>query len=224
MTFHLARKVPVATSRANAWKPVVAKAKGVAAAWADRDPQLGAALVRRFWSEAAWQAYSSAEQVSGDPLDAVPAIAVPHFRAAAAARYLATTADAGQSLKADVVRLQAALAWRAQGPERIVPAPVRVSTFILWNETPAELAHLKVVPYSGTDLRPVATNELADLAICLLEAEAHVRDPNGAFEYEGALEQGLEYPDEAVRAVARLLLGRIRGMARTGRGRARAGG
>lgn len=210
VTLWLAHQAPEATSDAKAWKPMVRAARFIEAAWADRDPDLGRVLVERFWSEAMGLAYASSPKVTGDPLDGVPPSAVEQVRGAAAVRYVQIVPDVGKSLEADINGLEAALDRRAHGPIRKVPQMGFIGTVDLWPFDEPGDAERPAVIFDGSSRRTVSPDRSADLAICILEAAARVRSSDGrTWPLENLLDQGLEYPDEAVRWTARRLKAQI---------------
>ncbi|MDG1479397.1 MAG: hypothetical protein P8R54_07390 [Myxococcota bacterium] len=185
----------VALAGQNALSAIAASAALLAETWQERDPYMAQITVDRLWSEVVGNrvAVSLAGAIAAD----LPPHARRHLRASVVAALMASEGAAAHDLAGWVARAQAVLAggavvaaddgaferaverWPQDGPDEAV----RPATF-----------------YLGTARRTHATDESADLAICVVEAAARMAD--GA----GLVAQGQGHPDEAVRWTAQRLI------------------
>lgn len=205
---HVVREVgalaPVASSGAPAaWTRLIAAIAASQAALSAEDPSLAARFADQAWAWGLRSAYVHAEVVNGAPLAALPAEALPHVRAAAAWRLLGLERDQGRTLAAWTARLAEALADRTPRP---ATGPAKRQTVFtlrnLWTQLLPGEATLNAHFYMGPTRRAVAEEELADLAICLLEAAGHSEGPPMDLPAEG-----LRHADPVVRWTATRIIG-----------------
>lgn len=197
----LAKTTPDATeARPDQWAPLVPVAEALAAYWSARSPENADLFVDRFWSETMSLAYADTPQVTGGPIDALPARVMPHVRAAAAYRLMELDGlGAREGLAAWTDALEAALALRAdeahqkprptdprpppRGPERGRPeaddtvlarsgAALFQGKLNFWDEDRPGDEALPAIFYWGTARRTYSADARTDLGICVLEAAA----------------------------------------------------
>jgi hypothetical protein len=175
--------------------------------WASSAPSLAEVLEGLFWAESITAATMKADSVTGDLLEFVPPLAVPHVRAATALRLLQLEESTQRNLAEWVERLEAVLSERSLAPgPQVVPWPLydragSVGRSIPWMDAP-----VPSVSYLGLSRRAVADELAADLAICILEAAA--MHPTGP---PGLLEEGTQHPHSLVRWTAERLIDGQRG-------------
>jgi hypothetical protein len=165
-------------------------------------PDLAENLEGLFWADAITAATMKADPVTGDLLDAVPPLAVPHVRAASALRLLQLEGRAQRDLAGWVERLEAVLSDRVPGPgPQVVPWPLydragSMGSSIPWRDEP-----VPSVSYLGISRRAVSDDSTADLAICMLEAASmHPDTP------PDLLKEGTQHPHPLVRLTAERLV------------------
>ena len=206
---HLARGLarlapPASQGAAEAWAPVALAADTVKARWAPVDAEYAPIAAQAVWSEATLRAYSLIDVVSGDPLDAVPPEAVPHVRAAAAARLLRKLPKGDherRDLDSIVTEVAAALAHRAPDDASSKRPQNPMGAVDLWpTDRPGDAA-MTAIPYMATSRRTRADDPTADLTICVLEAAA--RSPE---DWSAQLREGADHTDPTVRWTAQRLL------------------
>ncbi len=201
----LARPVPPASDgEARHWVNLVASADAVRRSWEPRDPALGAVLVQRFWSEVTAAAWGTAPEVVGNALDVLPAEAVPHARAAAAARLLALSDPRSRDLAGWVTALGMALEARAETAQGGAATSPFAGAFDLWPVDRGDEGEIPAAVYRGTSRRALSEDRDTDLAICVLEAAARLRPPAMAL-----LDEGEAHPEPRVRWTASRLKERL---------------
>jgi hypothetical protein len=174
-------------------------------------------MVSRLWSEATGHAYVSAVTVTGDPLDHVPEIAIPHVRAAAAWRLLELEGKGDRTLEGWVDALEAALERRskpvpADAAEEVLaegdkPARFKGKTE-MWPRDQGEDAERPAELYLGTSRRTTSKDARTDLALVILETAARMEPP-----WTELLEAGSRHPAEPVQWTATRLTKMITGQA-----------
>ncbi len=197
-----------------AWAPVAAGAEAARARWQGVAPDYAPLAEHAVWSEAMVHAYALVDIVSGDPLDAVPAAAVPHVRASAGAllvQNLPRTAPANRTLDSLVDDLDQALARRVPDDHLARHPRQPIGALELWPTDAPGDARVPAIPYLATSRRTVSADRRVDLTICMLEALA--RSP---LDWSAALEAGEAHPDPAVRWTATRLLAADPARARVG--------
>jgi len=196
----MARVVPAADEKgAQEWVAAREAASAIAAYWAGTS--LAERLVDGFWALATGMAMHSAPEVSGDLLEHVPPEAVPHVRAAAAARMLAIGRSKESTLKGWSNAVSAALKLRKnQELRRSRHRRYRVAD-AQWPRRVGEKDGMKIIFYNGPAVRVVAEDPGIDMTICVLEAAARL-DPVPT----ELLRDGLAHRDRRVRWTAEQLL------------------
>ncbi len=157
------------------------KAETLRSFWTRSAPKLAQGLESLFWADSITAATLKADSVTGDLLDAVPPLAVPHVRAVSALRLLQLEERTQRDLAGWVERLEAVLSERVpgSGPE-IVPWPLYDRAGSMGRSIPWKDAPVPSVSYLGISRRAVSDDSAADLAICMLEAAAmHPARPPG---------------------------------------------
>ncbi|MCK6504231.1 hypothetical protein L6R53_12655 [Myxococcota bacterium] len=188
---------------ADGWATLGARLRQLRLLLSTADPMLADRVAQRTWAEALMLAYGQAREVAGDPLDHLPAEALPHVRAAAAWR-LAVEADPGANLGARVAAVEAALARRAPRRQaRPMPAG-RTPVVGLWAEDLPGEEGLAAVAWLGDARRALAEDPAVDLRICVLEAAARSSPAQ-----VDLLVEGLGDPQPLVRWTAARLLSEV---------------
>jgi len=160
-------------------------------------------ILDRFWSETALHSVSKAAGVSGDLIEALPAAAVPHVRAAVAYRVLAaSTAPLSLSGAVDVVAAHLDRRLGNQATLREEASSVMVSDF--WPVDSKGESHLSAISYLGQSRRTVADDPETDLRIAVLEAAARQNPP-----WDRVISAGKEDADQRVRWTAARLEERL---------------
>jgi hypothetical protein len=196
-------KVPgLDDGRPEAWRPVLFRAEVLAQTWADLDPSYADLAAGHYWARVGAEAAARADQLNGAALELLPAQAVPHVRAAAAAEALKRAPAGETDLAAWVSRLSSDLAKRdPQGPPGNRTDRGLKAERDLWpTDRDAADGAVPAVVYLGGSRRALGATEDADLAICVLEAAARVEPARVEL-----LEQGLEHPDALVQWTAKRL-------------------
>jgi hypothetical protein len=205
LLIRLSATAPDAGTR-EGWEEVREVANQLDTSWRARDPALADRMVERFWSYAMAVAYRRVLQVTGDPLDHVPKSVVPALRASAALRLLAL--ERADSLAAWVAALEAALHRRGAEADLTIQNRLPPGEERLWgDDAPPRGARIAIV--YGSAYRLVAEGEAGDLAVCVLEAAARLRqaDPRRA---AALLAEGRAHKDPVVRWTAERLQGQAR--------------
>jgi hypothetical protein len=147
-----------------------------------------------------------AATVTGDPLDHVPEIAIPHVRAAAAWRLLELEGRGERTLESWVDVLEAALERRSKpGPaaaaEEVLTEDGKPPRFKgkvdMWTRDQAEDEVRPAALYLGTSRRTTSEDSRTDLALVILEAAARMEPP-----WTELLEAGSSHPAEPVQWTA----------------------
>lgn len=199
IAMEVAQLAPVSTNgQPFAWEAVKRAVQSLRADMAPRDPVLGDRIAERVWSEATLVAYRKAARVTGDPIDQVPAEALPHIRAAAAWQMVMLEGSEDRTLAQWNDRLKAALALRVKGgAEAAVELQRPDAVTNLWTELYPGEEILRPVLYLGQARRVWSENPEADGLICILEALA--RRPGRPI---GPFLDGLKSEDQALRWTA----------------------
>ena len=179
------------------WAATIGSADAITAAWEGIDPEEGTQWRDRMWAEALLYAYDRAESLNGAPLDALPADALPHVRAAVAWRLLALQPPDRQDLAAWEVTLGDALASRK--PAQRSQRPRRALTSIP-DLSPPDASEAGVIHWIGVSRRRSSPDPVIDRRLCLLEAAA--RRPNG----RGLVEAAASDPEPLVQQASQRLL------------------
>jgi hypothetical protein len=163
-------------------------------------------MVSRLWSEATGHAYVGVNTVTGDPLDYVPELAIPHVRAAAAWRFLQLEGRDERTLEEWVDALEAALQRRAKPPPADAVAEALTDgektgriegKAEMWPHDQGEDSERPAELYLGTSRRTVSQDPRTDLAIVILEAAARMDPP-----WTDLLQAGGRHTEESVQWTA----------------------
>jgi len=176
------------------WAPVLMRAhdlrdalRGQPVAWDAQD---------RFWAVVAFHSVSKAQAMSGDALETLPPAAVPHLRAAIAAKVLGTM-DEEVGLDEAVGLVTAVLERRAASSTGSVSVLVREEIQDLWRVDRDGESHLAAISYLGGSRRTVAADPETDTRLVVLEAGARKRPV-----WQGMLADGARDRDQRVRWTA----------------------
>jgi len=201
----LGREAPKADVMApEEWARIKRFEQSVLEAW-EYDP-VREVMVSRLWSEATGHAYVSVVTVTGDPLDHVPEIAIPHVRAAAASRLLELEGKGDRTLEDWVDALEAALERRSKPVTTDAVAeepfegdkPARFKGKIeMWPRDLGEDGQRPAELYLGTARRTTSKDARTDLALVILESAARMQPP-----WTELLEAGSRHPAEPVQWTA----------------------
>lgn len=204
---HLAGLAPDASAAPAAWTPSVQSAKAIADWWAPRDAAYADYQVSRFWGRTLALSYAGASEVTGDPIPALPAEALPHLRAAAAMRLLQLQGSETRTLQEWGALLSVRL--KARAAQAATPASDRSLWPVtnLWTVDRQGDGDIPAVTYLAQSRRGLATDPEADNRICVLEAAARLQLPSLAT----LLEQGLMDADPTVKWTAARLYGLLTG-------------
>jgi hypothetical protein len=156
------------------WAPVMMRAHDLRLALADTPLALDA--MDRFWSLVAAHSTAKATAMSGDALDALPAAAAPHVRAAIAAKVLGA-AETPLDLGAAVQLVSTVLSRRAMAEAFPKSAISRAPVADLWPSDRRGESHLAAVSYLGASRRTVAADPGVDTMLVVLEAAARLEPP-----------------------------------------------
>jgi hypothetical protein len=188
---------------ARGWEAVSALTSETRAALEARLPELSERTIERLWAGVMARSYTEVTRVTGLPLEAVEAAALPHVRAAAAARLWALESKrAERGAEVWVGWLKQALADRE--PSRTGgPVPKRSVEPGMggWEVTLEGEEALPRVPYLGDAWRAWSPDEDTDLLICLLEAAAR-----GAGKRDRLFQDAMAHADPLVRWTAARLV------------------
>jgi hypothetical protein len=200
------RTVPAADETNPAgWKKMSRFADVVAAKWAD--PKSASVLVSGLWGVALKRSMDATTKVSGDVIDQAPQAALPHIRAAAAARMMTLSQPETRGLHEWVEAVEHALTLRSRHPARGTIhgkfRPIRP----VWPHGEAEAAGMPLIQYVGTSLRVLSDDPRTDMAICVLEAAGRSEPVPKAL-----LVEGTAHSDAGVRYTATAIMNRY-GMA-----------
>ena len=183
-----------------AWDDVKAGVGTIRERIGPRDADLAARVVERVWSEALDVSYQRARRVVGNPLDVLPAEAVPHVHAALVWRLLELEGERA-TLDEWSTRLEEALAARIRGSARSEGRLRQRHVIGLWIEVyPGEEVFTPAL-LMGSARRVTAEDPLADAIICVLEVNARMPSPS-----MDLMLKALDYPDPAVRWTAARLI------------------
>jgi len=160
-------------------------------------------ILDRFWAEATSHSVSIAAGVSGDLLEALPAAAAPHVRAAVAYRVLAAS-TAPLSLGGAVDVVAAHLERHVGNQEALREDPPSIVVSDLWPVDRKGESHLSAISYLGMSRRTVADDPQTDLRIVVMEAAARIDPP-----WMGVINAGKLDPDQRVRWTAARLEERL---------------
>ncbi len=169
---------PVDMADADDWQALVQQDEALHATLVERGaPALADAVRGLFWAETLGSAYTRARTITGDPLDHLPAAAVPHIHAGAAVAMARTPPPEGTPTLAQLAAGLDAMLKR-RGPTRDKSAPVsgpwRPRADLWPVDRPGE-GEIPAVVFLGASRRAwAADDDLADLRICLLEAWARL--------------------------------------------------
>ena len=202
---NMGREAPKADFAApEGWAYIQAVATSVRTAW--QNDAVRDVMVSRLWSEATGHAYVDVAAVTGDPLDYVPEVAVPHVRAAAAWRLLELEGRGEADVDAWVDRLEAALKQRGErSPDEAVaqveskenrPARFKGKTE-MWSRDEGDDGKRPAELYLGTARRTTSTDLRTDLALVILEGAARMEPP-----WMELLKSGAAHSAEPVRWTA----------------------
>ncbi|RME22552.1 MAG: hypothetical protein D6798_15575 [Deltaproteobacteria bacterium] len=187
----------------NGWAALTSRLREVERRFQDIDPMLGEGFVQRTWAEATMLAYGQSRIPAGDPLDHVPAIAVPHVRAAIAWRQATQKMEGNLQARADAVG--AAMLRRSQrtGARPMPRGRVRIAGY--WAETLPGEEEFASIPYLQNARRAWSADPDVDRRLCVLEASARVIPLDLAM-----LVEGLGAEEVVVRWTAARLLSQLR--------------
>lgn len=133
-------------------------------------------ILDRFWSETVLHSVSIAAGVSGDLIEALPAAAAPHVRAAVAYRVLSGSSSP-LSLSGAVDVVAAHLGRHLGNQEALREDPPTVVVSDLWPVDRKGESHLSAISYLGQSRRTVADDPETDLRIVVIEAAARLEPP-----------------------------------------------
>lgn len=201
LLFRIGSRAPISTSDdAAGW----ASLSGAISSSAEAvpDPEFRARWREQLWGNALRYAYDGCDEVTGNPLDHLPAEALPHVRAAGAWRLWTLEQGMPRNLSRWVARLNEVLGARtaplAEPPKRQVSRVFRD----LWPETlPGEEALPRVAWFVGA-ARATSPDPSTDALLALLEAAARAEPPGREL-----LGEALTHRDATVRWSAARLLG-----------------
>ncbi|NOY26329.1 MAG: hypothetical protein GXP62_10700 [Oligoflexia bacterium] len=184
---------------ADAWSRLAGRVRELRARVGTADPILADRVVGRTWAEAMLLSYGLVRDVSGTPLDYVPADALPHVRAAVAWRMAARSSDDDLATRVETVaRMLARRETRALA-EPLQSGHLRIAG--LWaRDLPGEEG-IPWVAYLQDARRAWSPDATIDGKICVLEAAARMNPVQ-----VDLLVEGLGDEQELVRWTAARLL------------------
>lgn len=170
---HLSRLAPPASSGPDGWVPASRAWHEMSLAWARQPAAVQRLVEDAWWAEVVARAYRLEDNVTGDPLDHLPAAAAPHVRAAVAWSLTRTGAFPEPTLAAQVQVVQAALARRSVPSERIRRTDLhRAPRQDFWALDEGREGTIPAVHYLGMSRRAVSDDVEVDVALCVIEAAA----------------------------------------------------
>ncbi len=190
---------PADTRSPAAWATLTRRTEVVRERWGSSPA--GETLVSEFWAMALRRSMKTVDEVSGDVSDQVPAEAVPHVRAAAAARMMALGHPGVLHLQEWVAIIETALARRFHHRTRTMRRQKLKPILRIWPHWDVQDASLTVISYGGSAYRLLADDPKADIAICVLEAAGRL-DPVPM----SLLVEGSTHPDPHVQWTANMLI------------------
>ena len=192
------RLTPEASAEAAAWDSVKRNAERVQGFWASTDPTFARQTLDRMWVASLLRAYSGVREITGDPLDALPADAAVHVRSAAALSWMLRSEP--ESLAEAVEAVEAALlVRRGKGRRKAGSPPSNLPDF--W--PPGLTTTHAGVAYPGRSRRARSEDVSIDLHLAVLEAAARTDPPKTAL-----LTEGLEHESAVVQWTAERLQAR----------------
>ena len=188
---------------AAAWEAVVARAAASDATLRATDPAVADTYSGRLWAEVLRFSYDGEAEVTGRPLDYVPAETTPLVKAAAAWQLWNNERHQRRSLEAWAARLEEALALRA--PTSTRRRATRQRKFYafadLWKQhLPGEEA-FSAVAYLGGSQRIALEDPTLDAMVCILEIAGRSRGAGDAL-----LAEALQHERSEIRWTAARLL------------------
>ncbi len=196
---HLTRRLsteapPASTPNTGPWTPILAAAQTLDGYWTPRDPAFATLSIDRLWADSLSRSYARSPQIVGNPLDLLPAAALPHIHAAAALRLLCTAPDRSGSLSDWQARLSDALSQRAQRPLPPSETPLKADFSDFWPDDAPGEGDIPAVFGPGNTRRPTAAEPAIDQLLAIQEAAARCQPP-----LHDLLAEGTAHPDPTVR-------------------------
>ncbi|MDG1482000.1 MAG: hypothetical protein P8R54_20585 [Myxococcota bacterium] len=199
LTWHVP---PVDAGNLHSWREVARLVEAMLKQVSEKNPDFGRYIEEVYWAEVMEKSYSATEVVLGFPPGLLPAAALPHARASAAARMMTIEPTPSRGLSEWVEALELALATTRDFDDITLldgrRTPPRVTDLWVARATDAD----RTVVYRSGSRRLMATDARVDLAICVLEAAARSPQPSRA----ALLAEGLEHASPRVHQTAQRLL------------------
>ena len=171
------------------WAPQLMAMRAVRS-WIN-DPVMQQRMDDRYLALTVHSSVSRAVAPSGDIMDALPAAALPHLRAAISHR-IVTAASPALRLREAVDLVNSALNDRVFSSAVLSPRTELVLD--LWPVDREGESHLRAISYLGASRRTVANDAVTDTTICILEAAARATPP-----LSDLIEEAKTHHDERVR-------------------------
>ncbi|MEL6346248.1 MAG: hypothetical protein AAFV53_24265 [Myxococcota bacterium] len=187
---------PLTTEKSD-WEPVIQYAETIRAFWSERDPGFGDLAEGQLWSVTLVNAYFQSRDISGEPLDFLPASAVPHVHSAVALRLATDGMFEGMDLATASASLDTALERRVGTTRRQRPKMIPLDPASIWDTSSDKVG---MIPYLNTGLRQHHSEPTTDRLLALLEAVARRPRLDRAW-----IPQARAHPSEAVQQTAQQL-------------------
>ena len=184
------------------WMDHLLRARTIHEAWED-DP-MGSEIMDRFWAMSLYASVSKSSGLSGDALEFVPRVAVPHLHASLAWA-VATTWEGPLKYGEIHAQVLAALSHRLDRAHSQAVVAVDELIADLWPVDRDGEAHFSAISYLGSSRRTLARDTETDVGLCVLEAAARVSPP--ALDL---LENARTLPDERLKWTAARLLEQLK--------------
>lgn len=171
----LAKSAPTADSDANAWKQSLSFATEIADIWGKYGKQIDKDILSSFWGFSMLYSYRTSKNITGDPLDHLPAEVIPHIRSAAAYELLSRQ-NPTTDLSKLVDELEQKLTIRTDRSNQSKNGFVQPTIHDFWMDDKEKDIDVVAVNYLGRSRRTYSDDLREDLSICILEGAARLSD------------------------------------------------